>query len=120
MSSIYVKPSSTDSVTLVLSCSSGLYKVSRGHLSIRKRLSALRLADSRVLLLGFVWYVFFVVVVCSEQVADCRWAPTPRLELAFVSGTPAHVTSVRGGGASGKFSVIGMTRWADWLTSVWP
>lgn len=117
----YIKPSSTDGVTPTMNCTSGLYEVSREHLSFRKRLSALRLADSRVLLLVFVRYVLvFFCLFCSEQVADCRWAPTPLLKLAFVSCTPVHVTSVRGGGASGKFSVIVMTRWADWLTSLWP
>lgn len=61
----YIKPSSADGVTPTMNCTSGLYEVSREHLSFRKRLSALRLADSRVLLLVFVRYVlgFFLFIL---------------------------------------------------------
>lgn len=73
----YIKPRSADGVTPTMNCSSGLYEVSREHLSFRKRLSALRLADSRVLLLGFVWYVLVYF-------ARSRW---------LTAGGPRHLSS---------------------------
>lgn len=44
------------------------------------------------------WFIFvFFWSVCWEQVADCRWALTPRLVLAFISSTLVHHASVTEG-----------------------